>query len=75
MGTLMRSRSLEAIRIPAEHDVPEGHRVGVHGCHAQEQASKPPVTFEDAGVRPCPPEKSDKATAKSPKSVTGEAQR
>ena len=55
VNALMRSRSLEAIRITAEHDVPERHRVGVHGCHAQKQASKPPVTFEDAGVRPCPP--------------------
>ena len=55
VNALMRSRSLEAIRIAAEHDVPERHRVSVHGCHAQQQSSKPPVTFEDAGVRPCPP--------------------
>jgi hypothetical protein len=55
VNALMRSRSLEAIRITAEHNVPERHRVGAHGCHAQEQASKSPVTFEDAAVRPCPP--------------------
>jgi hypothetical protein len=73
VNALMRSRSLEAIRIAAEHDVPERHRVGMHGCHSQEQPTKPPVTSEDTGVRPCPPTgKDDKATAKSPKSVTGE---
>ena len=55
VDALMRSRSLETIRITAEHDVPERHRMGVHGCDSQEQASKPPVTFEDASVRPGPP--------------------
>jgi hypothetical protein len=67
VNALMRSRSLEAIRIAAEHDVPERHRVGMHGCHSQEQPTKPPVTSEDTGVRPCPPTgKDDKARPGSP---------